>query len=349
MTFDAVVGNPPYNKMDGSGGSTDSSNPLYDLFTQIGLTLNPTYFTLIIPAKWMVGGKPVLQKFRTLMYKQQKIRYLYDFADAKCCFPADLHLDAGVCYFLIDKEYNGLTTHIYTSPEGKVMKFIHQLKNSYSAYVIRDKRIESIIEKDFNMTKTTFNNMVSETRPFGVRKDLFNNPAKYIKYEQSERKFTDSLLIYGVKGIKGGAKRRQTYISNSIVSKNHSHIEKYKIFFTTSYSTNATEYPEFILAGPREICTETFLEIGPFNSIIERNNCAKYMRTKYFKFLLYFGKGTMQVNSSVFSLIPMQDFSEHSDIDWSKPVAEIDKQLYAKYGLSPDEISFIESMIKPME
>ena len=124
---------------------------------------------------------------------------------------------------------------------------------------------------------------------------------------------------------------------------------KYKLLFTTSYSTNATVPPEPILAGPNVIGTETFLVIGPFETSEEMNKCNKYIKTKFFRLYLYFGKGTMQVSKDVFQFVPLQDFTDKSDIDWTKSVTEIDRQLYAKYNLTDDEIAFIEQMIKPME
>ncbi len=77
-------------------------------------------------------------------------------------------------------------------------------------------------------------------------------------------------------------------------------------------------------------------------------NCDKYLKTGFFRVLLFFGRGTMQVSQDVFRFIPLQDFTSESDIDWSQSIADIDRQLYAKYGLTEGEIAFIESMIKPM-
>ena len=72
------------------------------------------------------------------------------------------------------------------------------------------------------------------------------------------------------------------------------------------------------------------------------------METSFFRFLLFLGHGTMQVNQKVFSLIPLQNFTSSSDIDWSQTIEAIDKQLYAKYNLSVDEVAFIKRMIKPI-
>jgi hypothetical protein len=103
-----------------------------------------------------------------------------------------------------------------------------------------------------------------------------------------------------------------------------------------------------IEAGPGVVCTETFLVIGPFNTESNIKICHKYTKTTFFRILLFFGRGTMQVSQDVFRFIPLQDFSIKSDIDWSKTVPEINKQLYKKYGFTKEEIGFIESMVKPM-
>ena len=133
------------------------------------------------------------------------------------------------------------------------------------------------------------------------------------------------------------------------MTKNYDYVDKYKLFFTTSYSTDAVIPPAVIEGYPFEICSETFLNIGKFANKEEMLNCKTYIETKFFRILLYLCKGTMQVNKMVFSFIPLQDFTNKSDIDWSKSVAEIDQQLYKKYNLDDSEIAFIESMIKPME
>ena len=97
------------------------------------------------------------------------------------------------------------------------------------------------------------------------------------------------------------------------------------------------------------MCTETFLVVGPFNKEEDMNSCSIYMKTCFFRFLLFLGHGTMQVNQNVFCLIPLQNFTVDSDIDWSQSVAVIDQQLYRKYGLEAKEIAFIEEKIRATE
>lgn len=335
MQFDVIIGNPPYQMSDGSGATTDAAMPIYNRFVEQTIKLKPKYMVMIIPSKWMVGGRG-LQSFREEMLNDKHIRIMYDFEDASECF-SGLHIDGGVCYFLWDYGYNGDTEYTFKSSDGFSKTIQRSLKNDVFEYVIRDARITSIVEKVKKEKK--FSEIVSASKPFGVRKYLFNEPERYPESNLSDTPFNNSLKIHGVKGIKGGARRQIGYISPVIVTNGTEWISQYKLFFTTSYSTNAINPPEIIVAGPNEVCTETFLVVGPFESPKKQLNCLSYMQTNFFKVLLYFGKGTMQVTRSVFGLIPLQDFSR----PWT------DEMLYKKYDLSKDEIAFIESMIRPME
>ncbi|MBC8146680.1 MAG: Eco57I restriction-modification methylase domain-containing protein, partial [Bacteroidetes bacterium] len=335
MKFDVIIGNPPYQLTDGSGGSSDSAIPIYNKFIEQAIYLNPNYLVMITPSKWMLGGRG-LKKFREKMIADTRIKIIHDFENASDCFPG-VHIDGGVSYFLWNKDYDGPVEYNFKSIDGSYNKNIRYLKNEYFEYVIRNNKIISILEKISN--KYSFSEIVSLTRPYGIRNYLFNDPKRYPTSNLQFEKFKGSLKIYGVKGIKGGAKRVVGYITPKIVTKNISSIDKYKLFFTTSFSTNAINPPKIIVANPDEICTETFLIIGPFDDETKQLNCKSYIETNFFKTLLYFGKGTMHVTKSVFGLIPMQDFSE----SWS------DEKLYKKYGLTQEEINFIESMIRPME
>ena len=345
MKFDAIVGNPPYHEVDGSGASSDAGMPLYNKFIDVLRNIKPHIISLIIPSKWMTGGRN-LHKFREDFMNDRHLDILIDYEDSSECF-ANQHIDGGICYFRWNSDYNGKVDYSYKDVNGHTKREKRYLNDNNSSIVIRDTRRLSLIDKVSKEKK--FNKIVSSTRPFGIRKDLFNKPGNYSDFKTSDSAFKNSVLIWGVKGIKGGAKRTSCYIDKKIISRNANWADKHKLFFTTSYSTNATIPPEPILAKPNVICTETFLVIGPFETAEEMNNCNKYIRTRFFRLYLYFGKGTMQVSKEVFQFVPLQDFTLKSDIDWSKSVAEIDKQLYKKYGLSGEEQAFIEGMIKEME
>lgn len=100
---------------------------------------------------------------------------------------------------------------------------------------------------------------------------------------------------------------------------------------------------------PKEICTDTYLQIGPFKDKKETENVCSYMKTKFFRFLLCVKKGSPVASKITYKFVPLQDFTVNGNIDWNQPIPEIDKQLYKKYGLSEEEIAFIEKMIKSME
>ncbi len=335
MQFDVIIGNPPYQLSDGSGASTDAAMPIYNKFVEQAIKMRPHYLSMIIPSRWMVGGRG-LNKFRDEMLLDKRIKVLHDFENAKDVF-SGIHLDGGVCYFLWDKKYNGKTDYTFKSNNGTVIHNKLYLKNDYFDYVIRDNRILSILDK--TQKEKRFSEIVSSRKPYGIETDLFNNTERYASFGLSNKKNNESVKVFGVKGIKGGAKRTSGFVKRSQVKDSTESISKYKLFFSKTYSTNAINFPEVIMANPNEICTSTFLMIGGFNDEKEQKNCLNYMHTDFFKILLYYGKGTMNVTKSVFNLIPLQNFDE----EWT------DEKLYKKYGLTEKEIAFIESMIRPME
>lgn len=345
MKFNAIVGNPPYQVNDGSGASDDAANPVYQLFVNVAKQLKPNYYSLIMPSKWMIGGKAILKPFRKNMMKDRHIPLFFDYEDSNICFQGQ-HIDGGICYYLWDNNYNGLVNYIYIQENGYRFISNRLLDDGNSDIIIRDSRRLSLLIKVQNVK--SFSIIVSARKPFGINTDIFNNKDAYPNYNYSDTEFEKSVLIWGVKGIKGGAQRVNSYIRSNAISKNTNWKDKYKLFISKAYSADAITPPEIIIAGPNVICTETFLVIGPFDNEQEQHNCYKYMHSKFFKVLLFFGRGTMQVSQDVFRFVPLQDFTSSSDIDWTKPIADIDKQLYTKYNLTNEEINFIEKMIKPM-
>lgn len=344
MKFNAIVGNPPYQVNDGSGASDDAANPVYQLFTRISIHINPLYFSLIMPSKWMIGGKVVLKPFRKEMMNDTHISKLFDMEDSAYCFSGQ-HIDGGICYFLWDKNHSGELMYNYRPANSDPFISYRLLNDGISDIIIRDSRRQSIIEKVTNNIKL-LKEIISLTQPYGIRKDLFNSPERYPTANLQFFPFPGCTKVYGVKGIKGGARRTIGFVNPSIITKNQQWIDSYKLFFTTSYSTNAINPPEAIIGERNSACTETFLNIGPFRTETEQTNCKKYFDTNFFKILLFFGRGTMQVSQEVFRFVPLQDFSNSSDICWNKSVPEIDEQLYSKYGFTEQEIAFINSMIQ---
>lgn len=342
MKFDAIVGNPPYQIIDKGDAASDAGAPIYYKFVNISKQITPHYISMIMPSKWMIGGRSELSTFLKDMKDDHHISYMKDYRNDRYIFPT-AHNDGGITYFLWDnKKEDEFIDYTYISMSGIEIREKTKLSNRFSKYIIRDNRIIPILDKIFpintNNVNNRFSSLISKTKPFGLRKDIFNSPNKYPNSNLRMEKYNHSYKVYGVKGKKGGAKRMIGYITSNDIKDKYDALGKYKIFFTTTYSSDATIAPDYIKGYPNELCTETFLIIGPFETEQQMNNCATYMDTIFFRFLLYFGHGTMQVNKSVFSFIPLQDFSK----PWT------DKELYKKYKLTEEEIEFIESMIKPM-
>jgi site-specific DNA-methyltransferase (adenine-specific) len=335
MKFDVIIGNPPYQISDG-GGTGDSARPIYNLFIEQALKLNPNYLCMIIPSRWMKGGKG-LDKFRDYMKNDTRIKYIMDYENAKECFEG-INLDGGVCYFLWDKTYDGEVDYNFKAMNGDEISKKRYLNTNFSPTIIRDNRQISIIEKIFLRKEERFSVIVSSRKPYGIATDLFNDPDKYGYKNIPSEPFEGGYKIYGVKGNKGGAKRRVGYIHKNKI-KYYESIDKFKLFHSYAYTTTSTVPPKIILAPPNEICTETFLSIGSFITQIEAKNCFSYIRTKFFRALLSYNRIQKNLSRSTFELIPIQNFDE----EWS------DEKLYKKYNLTAEEIAYIDSMIKPME
>lgn len=335
MRFDVIIGNPPYQLSDG-GGTGDSAKPIYHLFIEQAKKMKPRYMSMIIPARWLKGGKG-LNKFRKEMIDDLSIKYFFDYEDAKDIFPG-INLDGGVCYFLWDRDYRGKVTYKYSSMGGNINTSTRYLKNEFSNTVIRDARQNTIIEKALSLNEDRFEEIVSPRKPYSIATDLFNNPSKYGYKQISSKEFINSYKVFGVKGNKGGAKRITGYINKNL-PKDDGTINRFKLFASYAYTTTSTVPPEIIIGKPNEVCTETFLRIGCFINLTEAENCLSYVKTKFFRALLFYNRIQKNISRTTFAFIPIQDFSK----PWT------DEELYKKYDLNQEEIDFIESMIKPME
>ena len=185
-------------------------------------------------------------------------------------------------------------------------------------------------------------------KPYGLRGDIFKDTLKYNLPQMSDEIIEDGLIVWG---LDEKLKRVKKYISKDYPLPKTDYVGGYKLFISRNQGTGTLgeEFSTPIFASPNECCTETFIVIGLFNDELEMSNCWKYIMTKFFRALVGIRKQDQGASKAIYHYVPLQDFSENSDIDWSKPIPEIDKQLYKKYGLIDEEISFIETMIKPME
>lgn len=332
MKFDVIIGNPPYQLSDGGNGA--SAKPLYHLFVQQARKLNPRYITMIIPARWMTGGKG-LESFRDNMIHDKSIVKLHDFIDSKDCFNG-VDIKGGVCYFLWSKDEKK-KCEIYTHSHHGVHYSERFLVEDDDDIYIRDSRMISIRNKAKQYNEASFMIKVSPLKPYGLRGDTFINPAKYNLPPLADTPFEDGYTIIGLENLK----RTKKYIPKNYPIPKREGLDKYKIFVTRNYGCGEVgDIPATpVLATPGELCTETFVQLGPFDTKEEMENCYSYFKTKFFRMLVGICKQDQNASQRVYKFVPLQNFNE----EWT------DEKLYKKYGLTQEEIDFIESMIRPME
>lgn len=324
MEFDVIIGNPPYQLDDGGAGA--SAKPIYHLFIEQAKKLNPQFLIMITPSRWFTGGKG-LDAFRDSMLNDRRIKEIHDFPNSKDCFD-NVVIEGGVNYFLWEKRHDG-DCEVFTYDDGHcVSQLKRSLKEKGIDVFIRYNQAINILHKVIEFSEPSFSDLISSRKPFGLASNIKGNSKPY-------KNINDNVVLYQNGGV--------GYISRSDIPKGTEWILKHKVFISYAYGMGTTEPYQVIntpfYGEPNSICTETYLLIGPFKNREICENVISYMKTKFFRFLIVLIKNTQHGTQKVYQLVPMQDFSH----PWT------DEQLYAKYGLSKDEINFIESMIRPMD
>lgn len=319
MKFDVIIGNPPYQL---ATGAMAQATPLYDKFVLQAKRLLPKYLTMIIPSRWFSGGMG-LDGFRDEMLNDKHIRRLVDFPISSDCFPG-VEIKGGVCYFLWDRDNAGIckTKTIMGNEHTESSRYL--LEPGCDIF-IRFNNAVSILQKVSAFNETKFSTVVSAQKPFGIPTN----------YRGAKKEFENAVKIYVTKDI--------NFIKRSDIPINRHWINKYKVFMTKGYGAGET-FPHQILnkpilGEPNTCCSQTYTVLGTYETLAECSNVISYIKTKFFRFLVMLQKNTQDASRRVYSLVPMQDFSKPWD----------DAKLYKKYGLTADEIAFIESMVRPME
>lgn len=323
MKFDVIIGNPPYQLNVGIE-KDNYAIPLYHLFIEQAKKLNPRYLTMIIPSRWFAGGRG-LDSFRETMLKDLRIRKIVDFPNATDCFPG-VDISGGVCYFLWDSDHNDDCEVVTIKGKDIVSQMKRRLiEDGYSTFIRFNEAI-SIVRKIKNVGEKSFMSLVSPQTPFGL-------VSSFTKYKTDT--FEDAIKLHTVNGVR--------FINQVDVPRNSSWIREHKVYIAKSYGERGS-YPYRFLAKPfygepNSCCTQTYLMIGPFESKKTSEFVMKYISTKFFRFCIMLRKNTQDAMRGAYEFVPIQDFSE----SWT------DEKLYKKYGLTQEEIDFIESMIRPME
>lgn len=323
VQFDVIIGNPPYQMTGGAGGSSDSS--IYHMFVQQALKLEPRYVCMVVPSRWMAGGRG-LDEFRAQMLSSKHLRNITDFQDSGEAFPG-VQIKGGICYFLWDASHNG--TCDVTRMAGGVEHIQKSRVLSEFDVLVRDERALGILRKVLSKKEPSVFELVSGDTPFGIA----TNFEDWSKKDGAGR-IVLHLISHG--------KRTVGFIKRVEIRKNIEALDIWKVLVPKAYGAGET-FPHQILgkeiiAAPPSACTQSYLTVSPFRSERAADSFASYYRTRLFRFLVSLRKITQDALRSTYLWVPQQSW----DKVWT------DELLYKKYGITKDEITFINSMIRPM-
>ncbi|HEY5477728.1 MAG TPA: Eco57I restriction-modification methylase domain-containing protein, partial [Tepidiformaceae bacterium] len=350
MQFDVVIGNPPYQLADGGGGNGTSAAPIYQLFVEQAKKLDPRYLSLVIPSRWFAGGKG-LDDFRESMLADNRTRVIHDYWLVGDVFPG-VAIQGGVCYFLWDREHPG-ACRVITHYDGKVLSSsTRPLMEPGSDVFIRYNEAISILKRIAAVENAAdgsadtlalpeqkrFSRLVSSRNPFGL-------PSAF-KVRATQR--AGDVIAYW-NGGPGFKKSGKGWVSRSDATDAGHLIDPWKVFIGKAYGDRggggaSRDAPPKAVLGrpfvgePGSVCTETYLCIGPLGSESEAANVCSYISCKLTRFLVMLQKPSQNTTKKTYTFVPQQDFTK----PWT------DAELYEKYGLSEDEIAFVEWMIRPM-
>jgi site-specific DNA-methyltransferase (adenine-specific) len=283
---------------------------------------------MIIPSRWFAGGVG-LDAFRKNMLEDSRISHIVDYIDSNDCFPG-VDINGGICYFLWDKQYNGLCeyTNIHNQKESTAMRNL----NEHNIFIRRNEAV-SIIHKILSRGEKKLSDIggCSPQTPYGFLSTFVGN---------SERKNHTDCEILSSKGW--------MFVERNRVQKHSETIDMFKPMFSKLSCEHAGNpdkngmyrvLSRMELLKPNQICTQSYLVACPTYNEQEAKNIFGYLRTKFVRFLILQTLVGMNISISNFIFVPWLDFSK----PWT------DEELYERYDLSQEEIDFIESMIRPME
>ncbi len=340
MDFDAIIGNPPYQLEGGSGGNNDS--PMYQYFAELSNKLNPKYSSLIMPARWFAAGREnLLGDFRKDMLSNKNLSKLYVYTQSRDVFP-NVEIKGGVCYYLLDSNHNGKCDY-HLIHDGIHEKYDRNLDDF--DVLIRDPIFAAIVKKvnDYDLnSKFKVDSIISNDTPFGISSNVRNSTKNQIIVYQEPTSEHNTKLYHIEKLV-----RKIEYINRNTVTKHKEDIDSYKVFIPGAGGSGNDPIvlgkPEF--ADKNSVCSQSYL-YAKFESEIEARHFIKYIKTKFFRTLVAAIKISQSAPNRVYRFVPMQDFTNNSDINWDSNIDIIDQQLYKKYGITIEEMNYIDENIK---
>lgn len=342
MKFDAVVGNPPYQEENGN----TRKPPIYHLFYDIAFRLAPIV-TLITPARFLFGAGQTPQSWNKKMLSDRHFQVIKYFDTSKDVFDS-VDIKGGIVITMRNSNIDTGSIGVFTPyvELNSIMKTL--LNNGYDI----SKSVATIVSSrgNYRFTRTFFigHPCAHKRLGEGTGNMIASNALELLPeaFIMLPNKSTQYYRFIG----RVNNDRIYRYILKSYVQ-NNPYINTYNVILPKSNGTGVLgeQLSMPLIAEPNTCATDTFISIGMFNTSFEAHALLLYIKTKFARALLGIKKVTQDNARAVWEYVPLQDFTDKSDIDWKKSIPEIDRQLYKKYNLTDEEIAFIESKIKPME
>ena len=339
MKLDAIVGNPPYQVMDGGNGA--SATPVYNLFVDISKKTMPDYISMIMPSRWMTGGRG-LDSFRDRMLHDERICVLHDFYQANDCFP-NVEIKGGICYFLWDKTHHG-NCLVASHHNGTIRQNNRPLlEDGVETFIRSDEQI-SILYKVKAKDEKPLSLWLNAGRYYGFHTKVEWDDDLHGRIQTADGSDFIPVLSKPASGkevkiyIHGG----ECWIKRSDIPKNADSVDGYKVLLPRSGNPNSIIIGKPKISEPGSCSSNTYVvALCPERNLSkdEANNLLNYIKTKFFRLLVATKTTTQSMSLPAYTFVPLQDFTK----PWT------DEELYKKYNLTDEEIQFIESMIKPME
>lgn len=343
MKFDVVVGNPPYQET--ANGKSTKDVPVYNYFYDLAERVSTKYI-LISPARFLFNAGSTDKKWNKKMLSNKHIKVVFYEQDAAKIFPnTDIKGGIAILYRNKDKDFGNIG--LFTPFEE-----LDSISNKVSKLTYRT--LDEIIS---NRGQYRFSDLIYKEYPNDMKKisdrriasNAFNNLPNLFTEKEPHNKFNYVRILGRLDNQRIYRWFRRDYLQEPIT------FEKWKIILPKANGSGAIgEVLSTPLIGKPLIgkpligFTETFISIGVFDNKLEAQNALKYVQSKFARTMLGILKITQDNPKDKWSKVPLQDFTQNSDIDWTKSISDIDQQLYKKYGLNQKEINFIENKVKPM-
>lgn len=342
MKFDFCIGNPPYNEdFNNSGDNKTYAAPVYNRFIDAAYEVADCV-ELIHPARFLSNAGSTPKAWNEKMLNDAHLKVLYHASDARKVFPnTDIKGGVAITYHDIRRSFGAIEVFTQFDELNSILQALRDHKYVSMSSIVVSGYAYHFTQKLYD-DHPELEGLMSSGHQYDLKSNVFDTmPGAF-----SEKRNDPSDI--GILGRKNNV-RVTFYIPRKYINK-VVNLDSYKVFIPRGSGRGnfGETFATPIIGSPGEGATETFLSIGTFNSQLEAENTIKYIKTKFARAMLGILKTTQLITPGIWKYVPLQDFTSKSDINWKASIANIDKQLYKKYGLSEDEIQFIESNVKEM-